>query len=572
MRKTTLPLLLVLALLLTPALAEPCTVVETPVFRESLTAETLPLRYYADHPHVPCLGLGEFYRLMLGSALSIRRDGAAYIYTAPDGATAALDPEAGTLSAPDFPRFFNLMDSVMTGMDGQYLDLPAFALPEGLDYASPAPVTLDLAKYRIPLHAETGDVCLPLATLSDLFTNLSYIYVSFNGETVYVNADNLLAPAWRRDSSYADPIYSQPDRAPDLAEFAYDELCFAVDTFYGYPGRAPLNDALARYGLDGALQAYSDASRRCRELLRSDKLGAYAQGANLLSALLDDGGHSGLDFTEFYADKPEFADFAVDYYMAAESTPADSTAALRRRGEKSLLRKLRQKRQAAWGQSHYFEQGDTAVIWFDTFMYDFDGWKAYYDGSGPRPQKDAMARVIDGLDRAAANPEIRNVVLDVSCNSGGSADMVVAVMSLIADAPEFPTENLLIGRRVTHKYRVDRNFDGVFDDRDKDVRYDFNFGVLTSPLSFSCANLLPSLMKDRGMPVLGQTSGGGTCAVAMHATPEGFVYQLSTALARLTDAQGNPIDDGVAVDVWLEDEAMYDIGAIGKGMEEFYRQ
>lgn len=558
-------------------LAEGYGVVETPVFREALTGETVALRYYDGLPDVPCLGLAEYYRLVLGADMpvEVREDGV-YAFTAADGTVALLDANAGTLTCADFTRFTNLMARLVPGMDNQYLDAPAFARPEGLSYADPKPVTLDFAKYRIPVHAREGDVDLPLTTLSDMFANLSYAYVSFNGENVYINDDNRIDPAWRRDPGYADAIYRRADRAPDAAAFAYDELCFAVDTFYGYPGRAPLNDALREKGLDGALRDYSDDSRRCRTLLKSEKLGEYALGSRMLSALMDDGGHTGFDYAEWYAEKPECAAFAADYAAAAAGVVPDRAARARLKRDGTNVKIMQQKRRKAYGNGHYAEKGDTAVIWFDSFMYDFDGWRAFYESGAPRPVNDPMAHVIDGLNRAAQNPEIKYVVLDVSCNRGGSADMVAAVMSLIADVSSFSTENLLTGCVETQRYRVDRNFDGVFDDRDAAVRYDFRFGALTSRYAFSCGNLLPALMRDQGMAVLGETSGGGTCAVEKHAAPEGFVYQFSSAMGRLINARGETIDDGVPVDVVLTDgrdySAFYDLDALSRAMNECFSE
>ena len=72
------------------------------------------------------------------------------------------------------------------------------------------------------------------------------------------------------------------------------------------------------------------------------------------------------------------------------------------------------------------------------------------------------------------------------------------------------------------------------------------------------------------MAVLGEPSGGGTCAVEEHATPEGFVYQFSSALGRLVDAAGQPIDGGVPVDVPLDAEHFYDLDAISAAMNAFY--
>ena len=560
-----------LTAMLTPALTETCTVAQIPVFRETLTGETLSLRWYDDMPSVPCLGLSTYPALFLGKPMEVQNNGdGTYVFTAEGGATAVVDVNAGTLTCADFPAFTNLMGAVLPGMDNQYLDMPGFVLPDGLAYADPDPVTLDFAKYHIPLHGEADDVCLPLATLSDVFTNLAYMYVSFNGEKVYVNFDNLLDPAWQRDPDYADPIYRRADRPADLAAFAYNELCFAVDTFYGYPGCAPINDALMQRGLDGALQTFSDTSRRCRELLMSEKLGEYAAGSVILSALLEDGGHTGMNFGALYTEKPEFADYAIDRAMADAQGGADMTAYVAYREKVALRKRLQQRRRDALGSGHYAEKGDTAVIWFDSFMYDFDGWSSWYRGEGPKPEGDQMRHVIDGLNRAAQNPAIQNVVFDLSCNTGGSADMVVAILSLIAEVPQFDAENRLIHRVVTQKYRVDRNFDGAFDEKDAEVRYDFRYGVLTSRLSFSCGNLMPSLMKDMGMAVLGETSGGGTCAVEMHATPEGLAYQFSSGLGRLVNAAGEPIEEGVPVDAALDEDAFYDLIALSDAMNRAY--
>ena len=571
MFKRLLPLLLILALSV-PALAEGCRVVDTPVFRQTLTDETLSLRYYDDHPSVPCLGLSQYPALFLGTPLDVENRGdGSYIFTAQGGAQAVVDVNAGTLSCADFPAFTNLMGAMVPGMDNQYLDAVSFARPDGLACADPNPVTLDLSAYHIPLHGEAEDVYLPLATLSDIFSNLAYFYVSFNGERVYVSFDNRMAQAWERDPAYAKPIYTRAERPADLAAFAYDELCFAIDTFYGFPGREPIHDDLLALGLDQALLTHSDRSRRCRELLKSEKLGEYAVGSLHLGELLMDGGHTGMDFTALFTDKEEYPDFAVDYYMAVESDPPDYAAYTLFREQSAQIKLRQKKRRDAWGTEHYAEQGDTAVIWFDSFMYDFDGWEAFYAGKGPRPEGDMMRHVIDGLDRAARNPDIKNVVLDVSCNNGGSADMVVALLSLMANVSDFDAENRLMGRIATHKYRVDRNFDGVFDASDADVHYPFRFGVLTSQLSFSCANLLPSRMRDLGMAVLGETSGGGTCAVSMFATPEGFPYHLSFGLARLTDRFGRSIDAGVTPDVALPDGQFYDLAALSDAMNAFYR-
>ena len=89
----------------------------------------------------------------------------------------------------------------------------------------------------------------------------------------------------------------------------------------------------------------------------------------------------------------------------------------------------------------------------------------------------------------------------------------------------------------------------VFDDKDKDVHYDLNFAVLTSGMSFSCGNLFPSMLKDNGVPVMGETSGGGSCAIQAMCTADGFCFQISSFRARLNTLAGENIDEGITPDL-----------------------
>ncbi len=72
-------------------------------------------------------------------------------------------------------------------------------------------------------------------------------------------------------------------------------------------------------------------------------------------------------------------------------------------------------------------------------------------------------------------------------------------------------------------YDVDRNLDGKFDEKDKDVKINLNVGVLTSNYSFSCANMFPAMMKDYGVALIGQQSGGGSCCVLFNPSAEVYL-------------------------------------------------
>jgi C-terminal processing protease CtpA/Prc len=213
-------------------------------------------------------------------------------------------------------------------------------------------------------------------------------------------------------------------------------------------------------------------------------------------------------------------------------------------------------RPKAYGEGvTYYKKGNTAVCVFDSFnSRNEKAWKAYYEGTGPMPtventEKDDMVIFLDALRKADADPEVENFIIDISANGGGSADIVMAMTSLIMDKSYISEDNSLTGQRSIVEYEVDRNFDRVFDEKDKDVHYDLNFAVLTSGTSFSCGNLFPSMLKDNGIPVMGATSGGGACAIQAMCTADGFAFQISSFRARLNSLEGENIDSGVTPDI-----------------------
>jgi hypothetical protein len=213
---------------------------------------------------------------------------------------------------------------------------------------------------------------------------------------------------------------------------------------------------------------------------------------------------------------------------------------------------LNPERAAILGQGKtYVKKGNTAICLFDSFSgIDKKAWADFYSGKGPRPTvetspKDPMAIFLDALEQAANDPEVKNFVIDLTLNGGGSSDVVVAMTSLMYNQSFVRAQNLVTGQNTVWYYDVDRNFDGKFDAQDQLVHYDLNFCVLASFRSFSCGNLFPALCKEAGVLIAGEKSGGGSCGVGVYRTPEGFKYQISTAHGRLANENWQNIDGGI---------------------------
>ncbi|MBO5632810.1 MAG: hypothetical protein J5965_27460, partial [Aeriscardovia sp.] len=92
-----------------------------------------------------------------------------------------------------------------------------------------------------------------------------------------------------------------------------------------------------------------------------------------------------------------------------------------------------------------------------------------------------------------------------------------------------------------------------------------------STCSFSCGNMLPALLKDYGIPLLGIQSGGGSCCVLYNPSADGFAYRYSTHRARLNDTKGQNIDEGIKPTYELETADFFNLPKITQFIESYYK-
>jgi C-terminal processing protease CtpA/Prc len=144
---------------------------------------------------------------------------------------------------------------------------------------------------------------------------------------------------------------------------------------------------------------------------------------------------------------------------------------------------------------------------------------------------------------------IKNVVLDLSCNLGGDADAAIYALSWMLGSSRVHLRDTFTGETTTNAYRCDSNFDRTFDD--SDAVSSKRLFCLTSPVSFSCGNLVPCLLKESGkVTMIGQTSGGGACSVFPLSLADGTLFQISGYRQLCTNKNGtySDIDEGATPD------------------------
>lgn len=425
-------------------------------------------------------------------------------------------------------------------------------------------VTLELGNYDIDLVGYQGAVYFPLTTINDIFAGIYHSALYFDGK-LYFN-EVLADEPYYDDSALFDTV--QRDKA--LITYNYNELCFTMDYFYGCPPKSRLADMIREKGFDRTLEEYDATTARAKKMLLSEDMVDYLYGMLYLDKYLSDGGHTVLSYgmqvgineyptsafaAAFYASAYDISDtrlrVVADYFQQAteDQQSADDLERMRKKAFASI------KKVKEWDDAAFYLDGDVAIFSFDEF-------------------KDAVVEPLKwSLDYAQDNG-IKNFVIDLTCNGGGSTAVTVYITAMLCDFKRMDFSGQLTGNRYYYVEEVDKNLDGEFDEKDDEVKYDMNFAVLASEQSFSAANMLACLLQYNGIPVIGETTGGGTCAVTMHNDAAGYGYVLSD-ITLMTYPDGKDVDSGAKPDVQLPGRrsdyvGFFDFAKIGESIEEYY--
>ena len=538
----------------------PFKVTQTIVNNNGKSTTTVALRYYEDMPHVAYIAVADFQDMLLaGTSIRVSKTAVSqYSLTTSHGKTATVNTAEESMTFDDFLNFVALGITTTGESDDDDDDEPSFVLrtKETLTPATAA-LSLNMKKYGIDLRGDGRMVYVPLSTLSDMYSNLYSNHVMFNGEKIIVT--NFEKTPAEIDAAFFKKPYLTEERPEDLAAYSYGELCFAIDHFYGRPGRNSIDKTIEADGIDKALD------EKVRNLLKSTDMEEYIFGMEILAKKLADGSHTLISpilngiLGGLYDEKS--LESLVDKFITpfGQLYPLEALGIVNALAKRDGSDESAAKRKSVLKSDTYAKVGNTIYCIYDDFgPIDTKGWAAYYQGKGQIPTynpnfKGDICGIVEALDKAAADPEVKNFVLDLTCNSGGEASVLAAITTLLAGKSSFAFENVLTKQRGVDEYEVDSNFDRVFDKKDKAPRHpELNIAILTSHLAYSCGNLLPSLMKDYGYLIIGEKSGGGSCSIQKMCTPEGLCYQLSSSRTRLINKAGENIDKGVEPHIALE--------------------
>ena len=536
-------------------------------------SKQLDCLFTKENPDMPYMGVKDYLDNIFTVEFTSEDKGNGVIEITGNNGTVTVDTVKDTVNFKNFEKLTNDNINASKEMTSKYVEELGFDLKD-----ISTSTDIDFSKYGIDLLADDGKAYLPLTTLTDLF-GVTYNSAAYLGGEIYFNHTTDIVVG----STYfnSDSVLETVERSQAMADYSYGELCFLMDRIYGGPSKGQLAASIKEKGFDKTLDEFSDITRAAKEHLKKNSWSEFYYGLYLLSPFVEDGGHTNLLGTILAAvqnEKTENTPLAAAYtkllqaedemampaqlWIMGQSLKNDGLEFAMARTE-SWLGKLDEVR--SWGDEEspimLLADKDTAVFVFNSFMPDVVEpfkWSVDY----------------------AAEKGLKNFIVDLSTNQGGDSSIMCYMLTLMGNkyrhdnSFSYNALNTFTNTKITANHSIDINLDGKFDDKDKDVVYDLNFGIISSRVSYSCGNLMPCAAQELGIPVIGETSGGGGCMVGVYYYPNGFYNSLSTSLS-FVRSDGTDVDSGVTVDYQLtatdkDKSQFYDLDLIKKDMDEYY--
>lgn len=460
--------------------------------------------------------------------------------------TMTLDFANDTITFDDYDAFVNpsmratLLDVVSErGVDNEGNPVLMNRIKESCFDRYGDELIIDLQKYGIRMLKTENLYLVPLQTMNDFTLIHSSRHFLFNGENLFLANSGMLYSDADQDLSPLGKLYYRADpkmRSQELTEYSYNELCLALDTFYG------LKDT---HRIEGF-----------RELF--DQIGYEKDLLNPDADVADQALHTFID--EFLNDLHSMFDMPSPMALKRLAQDRGGSAYAEHGKQLDLYRSFRK---AAYPEGYlsYEEVGNTAYITFDGYSANYLGAEYYKTREESERQQDTILQIIEAHRQITREGSpIENVVLDMTCNEGGDVDAAMYVLGWMLGEANFSLRNTATGAMSTTVYQVDVNLDHLFDEQD--TVKDKKLYCLISPVSFSCGNLVPVMLKASGnVTLIGRTSGGGSCLVQQMTTAYGSLFNISAPYQISFTKNGAyyNVDQGVEPDYYVDRiENLYD--------------
>lgn len=559
--KKMIAIILMLVMLLTgssAAFAETSPVISqktVPLYVTTMQFELeIPLYFMDGQQDIPWISMTDAHEMLMmmyqilgdaGYQLTMETEGKSFFFIRENGSMAEVDFEKGRVVWDDYNLFtcmsfahqpLDLLSEPYVNEAGEphlfYRDPASFSRKGESMELHFAEFFQHFAEFSMEPVYQDGMGYLPLQTFSDLFMAQNRMNLGYNGEAVFAIVGNELGDM--REAYYA---VEPKERSEELAIFNYLETCLALQFHYGLKEQHEIPSFGTLFERLGIAEA----------LMSPDPLTADNTLSDVVYVYLDDM-HS-----KFLSASP----YAGDVEAPGTMTPYSRTRLIKHETD------LMAQREKVYpdGCPGYEEIGNTAFVTFDD--YTFGPALDYYGDPGTEKlmDVDTIGLIMYAHKQITReNSPIENVVLDMSLNKGGVADAALYTIGWMLGECDIHLADAMTGAQASMKYRVDVNGDRICDAKDSIAH--LNLFCLTSPVSFSCGNLVPASLKaSNNVTLIGRPTSGGACVVQPLVSADGTLWRISgrMRLSTLCNGAFYDVDQGVVPDVVLaKDESYYD--------------
>ena len=360
-------------------------------------------------------------------------------------------------------------------------------------------VVMNLSDYRFDLLYDDDHFYMPLV-IANLFFSGSMYDVYYNGDAV-IGFDTYQIISSGSDGRSArrilnDTSYNSLNMPRDIKDATYRYLAFSFDFFYGLKGVQEVEtyfDVFSDNKPNIFTQTGLDATHY-REMVHiansMDDLHTWHQMSGIYGSLLD------------YRTQQGYGPRINAYIRALNQVSCNFSEGVT-----------------------YYDNDRLARIFIDGFSedtpVDFETWMEEIDAKG----------------------SVERVIIDLSCNGGGILGTMIQVLG-------YMTDDLI----PIHGMNATALSTSTVWYSSENVARDYEWFILTSPLTYSAANLMTSIAQDMGIAtVIGQKSSGGASSITTNILPNGTILMMSSTSV-LTDETYESIEFGIEVDIEIDFE------------------
>lgn len=414
------------------------------------------------------------------------------------------------------------------------------------------PIALDWSTQDVEVvlcnNNGTYSLALPLQMFNDVFLSPVGGHLVYNGAKVYQSDKIDLA-------YYNTSPYSGQPRSEALAALCYNELCLNLDFNYGLKAihgidKFPDFDTyFASAGIKNSLKStdptiFANALKDVCEFYFGDGHSNYQYNSPYFGiATRPEGNHTSPQGVRYKENSDKYQGARDNVYngdLPGYELSSDGKTVIVRFDEFTLnTQALTKAQRKEYGDKLISDGLLSKYVNYDDTKKTQHSYESTYD---------TVAFIYAVNKKIQATTGIENIVLDMSCNGGGANHSAGFVLAWMLGTCDFAFTNPITGAKWTISYKADVNMNGTAGE-DADTVKDKNLFCLISPVSFSCGNMVPAMLKasDR-VTILGVTSSGGSSCVQSSSAADGSIFRMSSKYVMSINKNGSNYDIDKGID------------------------